>query len=156
MLSSKNYGTKFTVVFNLLHRSAVCTHQLSIHFLISVFFTKNSLKGVVLFLFDLILYVPVNNFSVMSGRVFLCRTSTKQGLMCLAQGHNAVTPVMPRSRVKHSTTEPLRLLERSGQLINLIKQIYMIVRVYRISTLGLEEGHLLCEGVLLSGTRTVS
>ena len=35
--------------------------------------------------------------------------------MCLAQGHNAVTPVRlapaaPRSRVKHSTTEPLRSL----------------------------------------------
>ena len=30
-------------------------------------------------LFDLILYVPVNNFSVMSGRVSLGRTSTKQG-----------------------------------------------------------------------------
>ena len=33
--------------------------------------------------------------------------------MCLAQGHNAVTPVRlepvaPQSRVKHSTTEPLR------------------------------------------------
>ena len=33
--------------------------------------------------------------------------------MCLAQGHNAVTPVRlepaaPRSRVKQSTTEPLR------------------------------------------------
>ena len=32
--------------------------------------------------------------------------------MCLAQGHNAVTPVSPKpaapwSRVKHSTTEPL-------------------------------------------------
>ena len=32
--------------------------------------------------------------------------------MCLAQGHNAVTPVSlkpaaPRSQVKHSTTEPL-------------------------------------------------
>ena len=32
--------------------------------------------------------------------------------MCLAQGHNAVTPVSlepvaPRSRVMHSTTEPL-------------------------------------------------
>ena len=35
--------------------------------------------------------------------------------MCLAQGHNAVTPVRlesaaPRSRVKHYTTEPLRSL----------------------------------------------
>ena len=33
--------------------------------------------------------------------------------MCLAQGHSTVTPVRlkpaaPRSRVKHSTTEPLR------------------------------------------------
>ena len=32
-------------------------------------------------LFDLILNVPVNNFSVMSGR-----DRTKRGLMCLAQG----------------------------------------------------------------------
>ena len=35
--------------------------------------------------------------------------------MCLAQGHNAVTlvrlkPATPRSRVKHSTTEPLHSL----------------------------------------------
>ena len=44
-------------------------------------------------LFDLILYVPVNNFSVMLGWVFLCWTSTKQGLICLSQGYNAVTPV---------------------------------------------------------------
>ena len=61
------------------------------------------------FLFDLILYVPVNNLSVTSGWVFLGWTSTKLGLMCLAQGHNTVTLelVALRSRVKHSTTEPL-------------------------------------------------
>ena len=40
-------------------------------------------------------------------------TSTKLGLMCLAQVHNVITPVRlepaaPRSPVKHSTTEPLR------------------------------------------------
>ena len=63
-------------------------------------------------LFDLILYVPVNYFSVMSGRVFLGWTSTKQGLMCLAQGHNTVTPVRlepatSRSWVKHFTNELL-------------------------------------------------
>ena len=56
---------------------------------------------------------PINNLSVIKGRVFLGRTSTKLGSMCLAQGHNTVTPVRlepaaPRSRVKHSTTEPLR------------------------------------------------
>ena len=44
--------------------------------------------------FVLILYIPVNNFSVMCGPVFLGGTSTKQRiLMCLAQGHNAV-PLM--------------------------------------------------------------
>ena len=58
-------------------------------------------------------YVAVNNFSVMSRRVFLGWTSTKQGLMCLAQGHNTVMlamlkPVTPRSWDKPSTTEPLR------------------------------------------------
>ena len=55
---------------------------------------------------------PINNLSVIKGWVFLGWTSTKLGLMCLAQGHNAVTPVRLepaalRSRVKHSTTEPL-------------------------------------------------
>ena len=63
--------------------------------------------------FNLIFYIPVNNFSVTSGRVFLGWTSTKLGLMCLAQGHNVVTPVRLKpaalqSRVKHSTTGPLR------------------------------------------------
>ena len=43
-------------------------------------------------LFDVILYIPVNNVSVMLGRVFLGWTSTKQGLMCHAQGHNTVMP----------------------------------------------------------------
>ena len=32
---------------------------------------------------------PINNLSVMQGRVFLDWTSTKLGLMCLAQGHNS-------------------------------------------------------------------
>ena len=44
----------------------------------------------------------------MSEQIFLGYTSTKQGLMCLAQGHNAVTPVKlepatPRSPVDHCT-----------------------------------------------------
>ena len=45
------------------------------------------------FLFDLILYVPVNNLSVTSGWVFLGCTSTKLGLMSLSQGHNSVMRV---------------------------------------------------------------
>ena len=36
---------------------------------------------------------PINNLSVKQGRVFLGWTITKLGLMCLAQGHNAVTQV---------------------------------------------------------------
>ena len=80
-------------------------------------------------LFDLILYIPVNIFSVMPVQVFLGWTSTKQGLyiMCIAQGHNAVTPVRlklttPRSRVKHATTEPLRShkwLVHNAQVVSL-------------------------------------
>ena len=54
------------------------------------------------------LYVPVNNLSVTSGRDFHGWTSTKLGLMFLVQGHNAVTPVRlePAAvwfQVKHST-----------------------------------------------------
>ena len=54
-------------------------------------------------LLDLILYIPVNIFLIV-------RTGlTKQELMGLAQGDNAVTlvrlrPATPRSQVKHSTT----------------------------------------------------
>ena len=58
------------------------------------FLWKVSLKilnsGLILIL---LLYILVNNLSVTSGGVFLGWTSTKLGLMCLAQGHNAVTPV---------------------------------------------------------------
>ena len=60
--------------------------------------------------FELVLYIPVNIFSVMLG-LFLGLTNTKQRLKCLAQGHNTVPLVSleagtPRSQVKHSITEP--------------------------------------------------
>ena len=42
-------------------------------------------------LFGLILNVPVNDFSVTSGRVLLGCISTKQLIKGLAQGHNTVT-----------------------------------------------------------------
>ena len=45
-----------------------------------------------------ILYVPVNNFSAMSGWVFLGWTSTKQRIKCLAHGHNTV----PLVRLEHA------------------------------------------------------
>ena len=61
---------------------------------------------------SLILYISVNNVSVMSEWVFLGWTSTKLGLMCLAQWHNTVMPARletatPLSWDKHFTTEPL-------------------------------------------------
>ena len=81
-------------------------------------------------LFDLIFYVQVNNFSVMLGQIFLGLSSTKQGLMYLAQGHNAVMPVRlqhatPQSRDKHSTTEPLRsrVTEHVNELYNVTKML---------------------------------
>ena len=43
--------------------------------------------------FVLNLYVTINIFSVMSGRVFLGCTSTKQRIQFLAQGYNAMPPV---------------------------------------------------------------
>ena len=49
--------------------------------------------GTCWFLFVLILYVPVNKFSVMSGQFFLGWTSTKQRKNCLAKGHNTVSPL---------------------------------------------------------------
>ena len=36
---------------------------------------------------------PINNLSDIKGRVYLSYASAKLGLMSLAQGHNAVTPV---------------------------------------------------------------
>ena len=70
-----------------------------------------------LYLFVLKLNVPVNNFSVVSGRSqrFLCVTSNCRELMCLAQGHNTVThvgiePSTSRFGTRCSTTTPPRSL----------------------------------------------
>ena len=51
-----------------------------------------TVKGVQSRLTGLILYVPVNTFSVMTGRVFPGLSSTKKRIKCLAQGHNAMSP----------------------------------------------------------------
>ena len=60
------------------------------------------------------LNVPVNNFSVMSGRShrFLVINQYFRGVKCFAQGHNTaevgLEPRTSRSGVRHSTTEPPR------------------------------------------------
>ena len=51
--------------------------------------------------FGLILYVPVNNFAVMLGQIFLGWTSTKQWIKCLAQGHS--TKIPPAVRIEPAT-----------------------------------------------------
>ena len=90
-----------------------------------------------LVLFGLNLYCPVNNFSVMSGLIFMGLTSTKQGLLCLAQGHNTVTPVRlepatPWSPVKLSTTEPLgyhpNLLYKTRRKTPFVYKVLTILR----------------------------
>ena len=63
-------------------------------------------------LFDLILYVPSTIFQLYrDGSSWVEPVQARNNV--LAQGHNTVRPVMlepaaPSSRVKHSTTEPLR------------------------------------------------
>ena len=62
------------------------------------------------------LNVPVNNFSVMSGRDGAIASwvinQYFRGVKCLAQGHNTAAvglePRTSRSGVRHSTTEPPR------------------------------------------------
>ena len=60
------------------------------------------------------LNVPVNNFSVMSGRAIASWVINQyfRGVRCLAQGHNTaevgLEPRTSRSGVRHSTTEPPR------------------------------------------------
>ena len=53
------------------------------------------------------LYVPVNNFPAMSGRVFLGLTNTKQRIKWLAQGHNTVPPVRIEPAIPRSPGQAL-------------------------------------------------
>ena len=65
--------------------------------------TFHNYDGLILQTFFFILYIPVNIFSVMSGQVFLGRTSTKHRIKCVAKGHNAVSPVrtLPTTNWSH-------------------------------------------------------
>ena len=55
-----------------------------------LYFLKMPLKTMSALVTCIYLITTVNNFSVLSGLVSLGLTCTKQGLMCLAQGDNAV------------------------------------------------------------------
>ena len=58
--------------------------------------------------FVLLFYIPVNNFSVMPGRVYLSWTRTKQSIKCLAQRHRAVPPMRP----EHATPQTDQILTK--------------------------------------------
>ena len=105
---------------------------------------------------------PINNLSSINGRVFLGWTSTKLGLMCLAQGHKAVTlvrlePAASRLWVKHSTTalliHVLYNIVRSQVLIFFvfffIKALFIIIQFfwrsgYFCGSSVIKELHCLC------------
>ena len=64
-------------------------------------------------LFDLILYIPSTIFQLNRDGSSWVEPVLSNDKCVLLKDHNAVTPVRlelaaPRSRVKHSTTEPLR------------------------------------------------
>ena len=66
--------------------------------------------------------------------------------MCLAQGHNAVTPVRlepvaPRSRVKHSTTEPLPSLNAHLVIVEGIDSLLGHLKWFFHFHLGKQFGH---------------
>ena len=70
-----------------LSKTSVCK-QIDAWHILKMFWMK-----ILVCLLDLILYVPANTFSVMSGWFFVGLTSSKQVSMCLGQRHNAVTPM---------------------------------------------------------------
>ena len=69
-------------------------------------------------LFDLILYIPVKKISVMLVRVFLGLTSSKQGLMYLAQGHNTATPLRFNPMALRSTVNRFTTVSNCLNLLN--------------------------------------
>ena len=97
---------------------------------------------------------PINNLSDIKGRVYLGWTSAKLGVMCLAQRHNAVTlvslePAVPRSWVKHSTTEPLhqQITEEDPNLkLWNTTDIFIKMSIIRLWCNNASWSLILCEG----------
>ena len=93
-------------------------------------------------MFDLILYIPSTIFQLNRDGSSWVEPVQSYDKCVLLKDHNAVTlvklePATPRSRVKHSTTEPLRSLQIC---------IYPTVLTF---VLGVQKNHLI-ETVLLS------
>ena len=78
--------------------------------------TQMIVQIIIEFLFDLILYVPLTILQLNRDGSSWVEPLLSKVKCVLIKDHNAVTPVRlepaaSRSRVKHSTTEPLRSLE---------------------------------------------
>ena len=80
----------------------------------------------------LMFYIPVNKFSVMSGRfpVYLGKTSAKQSMFkCLAQGHNTEPPVSLQLEIQ---LIPNLTLYHLSHFASLIMHLYMRYTVTNI------------------------
>ena len=92
--------------------------------------TKSVWTDESLILFGLILYVPINNFSVMLGQVFLGGISTKQWIKCLAQGHNTVTPQAVRLELT-TIQSPVELSTTANQILRTKNCEYLIIHQFK-------------------------
>ena len=94
-------------------------------------YPNKSVQMKILFLFDLILYVPSTIFQLnRDGSSWVEPVLSKDKCVFL-KDQNAVTPVRlepsaPWSRVKHSTTEPLRFLQMKVILLYFCSQTQYI------------------------------
>ena len=82
-------------------------------------------------IFDLILYVPSTIFQLYRDESSWVEPVLSWDKCVLLKDHNAVTPVRLepaalRSRVKHSTTEPLRSQNHSTKWLNLLGYMYLV------------------------------
>ena len=106
----------FSLILTLVLLSALLT--VILHAFVSAELLSSTQNGLIFFIWFLTSQSRIFQFCW----VFLGWTSTKLGLMCLAQGRNTAVmlvrlePTALRSRVKHSTTEPLCSLTQSGYL----------------------------------------
>ena len=80
-------------------------------------------------LFDLILYVPSTFFQLNRDGSSWAEPVLSWDKFVLLKDHNAVTPVRlepaaPRSRVKHSTTGPLRSLLRYQRYFHFLRYVW--------------------------------
>ena len=98
-------------------------------------------------LFDLILYVPSTIFQLNRDESSWVEPVQSQDKCVLLKDHNTVTPVRleptaPQTRVKHSTTEPLRSLHPHDEVIYTIICCFKIITILIIRITIIMENNL--------------